>query len=138
MQEFCRKWDEMIQIVKNIPAYLEMYYVGMYYAYNSTYLRVDLINVCKYLKGGGREMDEARLFSLVCGDKTRNVGLKFERKTFHTNKWKNFFTVRVMEQVVQRGCGISFYRGIQDPWMPTCATYCRVPAYAGVLDSMIF
>ena len=22
----------------------------------------DLINVCKYLKGGGRQMDEARLF----------------------------------------------------------------------------
>ena len=28
-------------------------------------LRGDLINVYKYLKGGGRQMDEARLFSVV-------------------------------------------------------------------------
>jgi len=34
-------------------------------------LREDLINVCKHLKGGGRQMDEARLFSVVCSDRTR-------------------------------------------------------------------
>lgn len=44
-------------------------------------------------------MDEARLVSLVCDDKTRDVGLKLEQKMFHTNKWKNF-TVRVIVQVV--------------------------------------
>ena len=31
-------------------------------------LRGDLINVYKYLKGGGRQMDEARLFSVVCSE----------------------------------------------------------------------
>jgi len=31
-------------------------------------LRGDLINIYKYLKGGGRQMDEARLFSVVCID----------------------------------------------------------------------
>jgi len=30
-------------------------------------LRGDLINICKYLRGGERQMDEARLFS-VCTD----------------------------------------------------------------------
>ena len=38
-------------------------------------LRGDLINVCKYLKGGGRQMDEARLFSVVYSDRTRSNGL---------------------------------------------------------------
>jgi len=29
-------------------------------------LKEDLINVYRYLKGGGRQMDESRLFSAVC------------------------------------------------------------------------
>jgi len=41
-------------------------------------LRGDLINVYKYLKGGRRKMDEARLFSVVYGHRTRNIGLKLE------------------------------------------------------------
>ena len=32
-------------------------------------LRGDLINVCKYLKGGGRQI---RLFSVLCSNKTRS------------------------------------------------------------------
>ena len=35
-------------------------------------LRGDLINVYKYLKGDWRQMDEARLFSVVCCDRTRS------------------------------------------------------------------
>ncbi len=56
-----------------------------------------LINVYKYLKGGGRQMDEARLFSVVCSDRTRSNDLKLEHRKFHTNMWKNFFMVRVTE-----------------------------------------
>jgi len=41
-------------------------------------LRGDLINVYKYLKGGGRQMDEARLLLVVCSDRTRSNGLKLE------------------------------------------------------------
>ena len=59
--------------------------------------REDLINVYKYLKGAGRQMDEARLFSVVCSNRTRSNGLKLEYRKFHTNMWKNFFTMRVTE-----------------------------------------
>ena len=35
-------------------------------------------------------MDEARLFSEACSNRTKNNGLKREHKNFHTNKEKNF------------------------------------------------
>ena len=57
----------------------------------------DLINVCKYLKGDGRQIDEARFFLVMCSNRTRSSGLKLEHRKFHTNVWKNFFTVRVTE-----------------------------------------
>ena len=60
-------------------------------------LRGYWINVYKYLKGGGRQMDEARLFSVVCSNRTRSNGLKLERRKFHSNMWKNFITIGVME-----------------------------------------
>ena len=34
---------------------------------------------------------------MVCSDGTRSNGLKLVLRKFHTNMWKNFFTVRVME-----------------------------------------
>jgi len=61
-------------------------------------------------------MDEARLFLVVCSDRTRSSGLKHEQRKFCTNTWKNFLTVRVVEQwnqAAQRGCGVS-YGDIQD------------------------
>jgi len=39
-------------------------------------LRGDLINVYKYLKGGGRQMDEVRFFLVVHSDLTRRNCLK--------------------------------------------------------------
>ena len=42
-------------------------------------------------------MDEARLFSVVCSNRTRSNGLKLVNRRFCTNMQKNFFTVRVME-----------------------------------------
>jgi len=59
-------------------------------------LRGDLINVYKYLKGSGRQMDEARLFSVVCSGRTGSNGLKLEHRKFHTDIWKNLFPLRVM------------------------------------------
>ena len=42
-------------------------------------------------------MDEARLFSVVCSNRTRSSGLKLECRKFHTNMQKSFFAVRVTE-----------------------------------------
>ena len=91
-------------------------------------LRGELINVYKYLKEGGKQMDEARLFSVVCS-RTRSNGLELENRKFHSTMWKNFFTVREC-WVAQRGCGVSFYRDTQ-AWTLTCVTYCREPALQG-------
>jgi len=38
-------------------------------------LRGDLINIYKYLQGGGRQMDEIRLFSVLHSSRTRSNGL---------------------------------------------------------------
>ena len=67
------------------------------FSLGKTRLRGDLINAYRYLKGGGRQTDEARLFSVLCSDKTRSSGLKFKHRKFRTNMWKNFFTVRFTE-----------------------------------------
>ena len=65
-------------------------------------MRRGLINVYKYLKGGGRHMDESRLFVVLCSDRTRSNGLKLECSKFHTNMWKKFFTVRETEHWNQK------------------------------------
>ena len=39
-------------------------------------LRGDLINVYKYLKGGGRQIDEARLFLVLCRTRSNNIKLE--------------------------------------------------------------
>jgi len=54
------------------------------------------MDVCKYLKGVGRQMDEAGLFSVVCGDRTRSSSLKLEHRKFCTNM-QNFLMGRVVE-----------------------------------------
>jgi len=54
-------------------------------------LNGDLINVYKYLKGGGRHMNEATLFLVVCSSRTRSGGLNLECRKVRTNMGKFFF-----------------------------------------------
>ena len=42
-------------------------------------------------------MDETRLISVVCSNRTRGNGLILEHRKFCTNIWKNFYMVKVME-----------------------------------------
>ena len=80
-------------------------------------------------------MDEARLFSAVCSNRTRSNGLNLEHREFHTNMQKSFCTIRVMEhwhrlpwEVVE-----SPSVGYSGPfWMPTSMTHCRELLCLGV------
>ena len=82
--------------------------------------REDLISVDKYLRCG-RQREKARLFSAVCGDRTRGNGHKLKHGKFCTNMRRNFFTVEgdgALKQSAQWGCGVSFSGDVQD--LPGC------------------
>ena len=86
----------MIKGLEHLPYEERLNNLGLF-SLGKRRLRGDLINVCQYLKGGGRQMDETRIISVVCSDRTRSNGLKLDHRKFHTNIWRNFFMVRVME-----------------------------------------
>ena len=102
----------MIKGLEHLP------YVGRLGNLGLFSLRGDLINVNKHLKEGGRQMDKARLFLVVCSDRTRSNGLNLEhRKKFHTNMEELLYNKGdgALELVAQRGGGVSFYGDSQDP-----------------------
>ena len=104
-------------------------------------LKGNLINksVYKYLKGGERQMDEARLVLAVRSNRTRSNGLKLDHRKFCTNMRKNF-PVRLTEnwnrlpREAVESPSVEIFKTQLDI---TCATYCRVPALSVRLDSAI-
>jgi len=94
-------------------------------------LRGDLINACKYLKGGC-QADGARLFSMVPSDRTRGSGHKMRHKKFHLNMRKNFFAFRVTEHWNRLHKGLwslLLWRYSKSVWTWPCAACCRQPCF---------
>ena len=86
-------------------------------------LRGDLINVYKYLQGGGQE-DGARLFPVVPSDRTRGNGHKLEPRKLQLNPRKNFFPLRVPEpwnRLPGEAVESPSLEIFQPPWLRCCA-----------------
>ena len=88
-----------------------------------------LINIKR--KSGYQE-DRASFFLVVSRNRTRGNGHKLEHRKFQTNMRKKFNLRVRSRQVAQRCCGYS-----EPACMLSYATYCREPALAGRLESMI-
>ena len=85
-------------------------------------------------------MREARLFLMVHSNKTRSNGLTLEHRKFPNDVQKIFCTVRLMEhwnRLPRDVAESKICRYSRPIWMPTFAIFCKVPALAEALDSMI-
>ena len=62
-------------------------------------------------------MNEARLFSVLCSNRTSSNGLKLEHRKFRTNMQKNFSTVWMTEHwnALPEVVVVFFYGNIEDP-----------------------
>lgn len=78
--------------------------------------RLNLIGVYTYFKGKG-QVDEARLFPVVCSNRTRDNRHKLEHRKLHTNMRKDFFTLRTTEhwqRLPREATEVSFSEDVQD------------------------
>ena len=62
--------QKAINGLKQVPCEERLSNLGLF-GLGKRRLRWDLINAYKYLKGGGRQMNEARLFSVLHSNRTR-------------------------------------------------------------------
>ena len=96
LEEFLQRTTKMIKGLEHLPYEERLSNLDLS-SLRKTKLKGYLINVYVYLKGGRRQMDESRFFSVVHTIKIRINGLKLEHRMFLTNMWKNSFMIRVME-----------------------------------------
>jgi len=87
---------KMIKSLEHLPYEERLSNLGLF-SLGKRSLREYLLNVYKYQKKGGRQMDEARLFLVVCSNRTWSNGIKLEHRKFCTNTSKNLFAVRMIE-----------------------------------------
>ena len=87
------------------------------------------------LKGGGREMDEARLFSVMHSNKTKSNGLKLVHRKSSIQTCGRTYLQQGWPSIgigcPERLWHLLQWRYSRPIWLPTCVTYCRVPAVAG-------
>lgn len=79
--------------------------------------RGDLMNVYKYLKGGGTEV-EARLWSVVPSDRTGGRGFKLEHRRLPLKNQGTLFLCeadQALAQVYQSHCELSILQDTQKP-----------------------
>ena len=68
-----RRATKMIKGLEHLPYQERLSDLGLL-SWGKRRLRGDLVNVFTYLKGGGRQMDEARLFLMACSYRKRSYG----------------------------------------------------------------
>ena len=104
-----RRATKMIKGLEHLPCKERLSGLSLF-SIKKRRLRGNLIIVYKYLRCR-RQRDKAGH-----GDRMRGNGHKPKHRKFHTNVHRNFFRKgdRALEQVAQRGCGVSFSGDIQD------------------------
>ncbi|KFP27858.1 hypothetical protein N325_01624, partial [Colius striatus] len=90
-----RRATKMIRGLEHLPYEERLRELGLFHLEKSR-LRVDLINIYKYLNGDCQEVG-AFLYSVLSSNRTRGNGKKLEDKKAHINIRKNYFTLQVRE-----------------------------------------
>lgn len=81
-------------------------------------LKIDLINLYKYLLGGCKE-NRTRLFSLVSSERTIGNECKLKNRKFSLNTGEHSEGGQALAQVSQRGWKVTIFGHVQKPkWAP--------------------
>ena len=104
-------------------------------------LRGDLIAAFQYLKGIYQKEGD-RLFSRICGDRTRGNGFKFKERRFRLDIRKRSFTVRVVRhwnrlpREVVDASSLETFKARIDGTLSNLIQMCTPVFIAGELDQM--